>query len=47
MMNQSRDELKNSVRIWNCSCERSGAIGGIEAIQRRTILSMIGGKLDW
>jgi len=46
-MIQSRDELKNSVRTWNCSCERSGTIGGIEPIQTRTILNMIGGKLDW
>jgi hypothetical protein len=47
MMIPSRNALENSVRIWNCSCERSGIIGGIEPIHTRTILSMIGGKLDW
>jgi hypothetical protein len=31
----SRNALENSVRTWNCSCERSGIIGGIAPIHTR------------
>jgi hypothetical protein len=46
VMTQSRHALKNSVRIWFCSCERSGAIGGVEPIQRRRMVTMTGERLD-
>jgi hypothetical protein len=36
----------NSPLSWSC-LEVPPAIGGIEPIQMRTILSMIDGKLDW
>jgi hypothetical protein len=45
-MIQSRDALKSSVRIWNCSCKRSGAIAGVAPIHSQTTMSMTSEKFD-
>jgi hypothetical protein len=45
-MIQSRDALKSSVRIWNCSWKRSGAIAGVAPIHSQTTMSMTSEKFD-